>query len=1367
MAGNIPIRRIGAILPTLCLVGVVVFTLLLLWLSKVGLPECALRRIEAIASENGVALQVKRIRLAPGINPALRFEGVSLTLPQAETPPIQLRARKIKLEFSFGKLASGHYLPESLAIPEAALVFPLEAGTATTPLLLDGINAHLSLSDDDTELRASLRGQLNNIDLALSGRFPMPELTQESAADTEADGAALPSVPAEVLARLRRVRDEIERQGWTAQHAPRLELRANLTEEKPVLICRGNVPTWEQEPFHLRDIRIDAEFRNNTLILNRCGFRTAEPDAEVTLQGGYDLTRREVDFRLSSTVAVLNMLQTLLDEELPEQARLLRMAPEAAPVVELDGHAAFEEDYAVHDLTLRGKLTQDGMQFGSSDIRHLLLSFYFSDGNLNIDTLDIALPDGSLHAEAQVNNGRGQAKLRLTAPAEHLLRFAREASLLTEEQCRIVTLGGMLDLNAEASLSMPIFKPGETRLEELVPMLCGAKLRLAPETLAYGDLHLTAPVLEAELQGSEHDAARLRAETATLNLRFDELVYEHETLRMQEEGAEVELHLEQLDVSAEALHAAAAKLAATLNRHEALADGRHADADKLALRAALQGLDLPFTGDGEATLAQADADFSCEASSMEEQKLRALVLTVSGLQGLRLTADLPAALPAAGEIRLSTDSLSGGTDQPSLTEAELRLCRAAGADTFTMEGAARLNDRELQLRAEAKLSADGSRLLLSSAHASLPVAEFEPLLAAAGLTIPELKLPPLVEAEIHDARLLLSPFRAEALRVRCRIPELTRCPQMPVLKGQDITLGVEADLNITCARNGDYLYKGTAFVSHETGTLDAALDGNLSSHVRITGTNTIHADVIDRLIDYPDAHFIMRDFIFTRGVTKIKASNIDTLVDYSNGITVLSHCDADVRDLDYMLMSMEDVEDAEGNILSEKVRTDLGTDYPYTRAFHATCGVDVEVRMNRTDAEGKPIPDVICVDLTHPELHYDNRPWFKRQGIRGGQTETVVRGHNVKLDIENSVVILDHIEGECYPAYAFGMFYPDLQIFLKDIRLTRPAQASTAYLAFPMASDCKLPMGGTIRALCNKGAAFRFLGTEIPLEKFSGYVTISDTDVYLSGMNALTWGGVVNADVCIGFEGGKTTFDGYVQADNLNLKDIAAAYGTTLSPALCTADIRFNAPSSDLNSLRAYGSFHITDGDLMEMKIFSPVGDLISDLPNYLVKFESAVSPRGEEYKPNWVLRTLGKLFSSTGDTVGYIGGEVTNTAANLPFANHLLRYDIQSAEGQFEIAKGHLFTRQAKAKGYNLSVRMDLDLTLDDLALDGNIWPTISSVPTLMLAPLTFLSDYMIDIVIYGSVTDIKWKFGLDKNTHDKLFVPSAESRSSGTKRE
>lgn len=1368
MAGHLPIRRIGAILPTLCLVGVVVLALLLLWLCKVGLPDCVLREIEALAAENGVPLHVERIRLAPGAGPTIRLEGVALTLPQEHALPVRVHARKIRVEFSFGKLVSGHYLPESVHIPEAALVFPLEQDAAAKPLHIDGLNARLTLTDDDKELRGSVRGQFNGIDLVLSGSFPLPEMSATPNQEVNtSESVALPAIPDETLALLRRVRDEIERQEWVAPRMPLLELRIDLTGDSPVAACRGNIPSWEEEPFHFRDISVDADIRDNTILINHGGFRTVTPDAEVTLRGGFDWVRREADFRLSSTVAVINMLQTLIDEELPEPAKRLRVAPEAAPNIDLDGHLSFTQENAIHDITLRGKLTQEGMQFGNSDIDRLELSFYFSDGNLNIDTLNITLPNGSLQAEAQVNNGKGQARLHVTAPAERLLTLARDAELLTEEQCRFATLGGKLELDAAAELQLPIFEPGETSLQELVPMLCGAKLKLSLDSLDAEGLHLKAPALEAELQGCEHSNTRAQAESCTLKLRFDELAYEHDTLHLQEKEAAVELHMDKWAVSAESLLAEGLVLDTSLARHEAEADGRHADADGLHLHASLQGLNVPFTGDSAPTVAMLNADFSCEASSMEDQKLRGLVIGIQDLQGLKLSTEIRSALPESGSIRLCMDSLVGGAEQPPLTDTELSLSREPGTDTFTAEGAAKVNDRELKLRAEALLSEDGSRLAIPHAHLSLPLSAFEPLLEAAELTRPEVKVPALVEADISGATILLTPFRPEEMHVHLLIPELTRCPQMPVLKGQDVTIGIDADFGLKVAGNGDILYKGTACVTHASGKLDAAFDGNASTHVRITGTNTIYADAVDRLIDYPDAHVIMRDFIFTPGVTKLKASNIDTLVDYSNGITVVSHCDADVRDLDYMLMSMEDEVDDQGNILREKVRSDLGTAYPYSRASHATCGVDVEVRMNRTDAQGKPMPDVICVDLTHPELHYDNRPWFKRMGISGGKAETVLRGRNVKLDIENSVVILDHIEGECYPAYAIGMFYPDLQIFMKDVLLTQPAHASTAYCAFPMANDCKVPMGGTIRALCDKGAAFRFLGTEIPIDEFSGYVTVSDTDVYLSRMNGLTWGGVLNADVSIGFTGGKTSFDGYVQADNLDLKEIAAAYDTTLSPALCTADIRFNSPSSDLNDLRAYGAFYIADGDLMQLKIFNPVGDLITDLPNYLVKFESSVSPRGEAYKPNWILRTLNKLFSSTGNTVDYIGGEMTDTATRLPFANHLLRYDIQSAEGKFEIANGHLITRQAKAKGYNLSVRMNLDLALEDLALKGNIWPKISSVPTLMLAPITFLSDYMIDIVIYGTLSDIKWKFGLDKNTNGQPFVPSAESDSSDERHE
>lgn len=1354
MAGKIPIRRIGAILPTLCLVGVVVFLTVLLWLSRIGLPDAALRKAESLAAENGVSLHVKAIRLAPANGLAVRLDGVQLEQALPDAAPATAEVRKIIVVFSLAKCLEGHYLPARIEIPEADVTLPLEENTDAIPLKLDNLCARVLCTEQDEEARLSLRGRLNGIELTLMGRIPLPPISG-AAPEPEAEEttpADIENTVGEVLPTLRRVRDEIARQQWTEAESPRLDARLDLTGETPHIIGKAEIPRWEQAPFCFRDITLDAVLRNNTLIINKGGFRTEAPDAVVNLQGGYDLTKREADFNISSTAAVINMVQKLVDEQdIPELVRQVHIEPEHAPHIELSAHADLTENNELENIRLEGDIHQDGLMFGKTEVCETSISFYFDNGDLNIDKLAFRLPDGGISASALLRDGKGQAHLKLDIPTPTLLQLAQDAQLLSAEECARIGLSGDNTLDLTAVFCAPVFVPGKTRFEELVPTLRGVNAHLGLEKVTQDGLTLVTPRLDIALEGVEHDTEQAQAATLTLSLTLPHAEYAQGDMRCEEKDGSLTLTVNDLHVDGGRFRAQAADLKAALKSHRASIGEQHASADGMELTAQLSALDIPFSGDTAPTIGTADLGFRCDASAMEEQKIEGLRLTVSDLRGLVLSGKADA-LPQGGTLHAELAALECG-DKLRATETDAAVSlREDGATNLKFNGY--LNDKPWECHATLRLREEGRTLIAEEGHIFLPAAQLESLLADAGFTIPELKIPEEAELNLRDAELELSPFNLRHASVSLRVPELTRCPQLPVLKGQDITIGVETDLDLRTDAQGHILYTGTAHVTHETGELNATLDGDLSSSVRVRGTNTIHADVIDRLIDDPDAHYIMRDFIFTRGVTKILADNIDTIVDYSNGITVLSHCDADIRDMDYMLLSMEDEEDAEGNIIREKVRTDLGTDYPYSRVFHATCGVDVEVRMLRKDAEGKDIPDVIRIDLTHPELHYDNRPWFKRQGIKGGQTETVVRGRNVCLDIENSVVILEDIEGECYPAYAFGMFYPDLQIFLKDIIITRPAQASAAYLAFPIADDCKQPMGGTIRALCKSGASFRFLGTDIPLDDFSGFVTISDTDVYLSRMNALTWQGVVNADVRIGFAGGKTSFDGYVTANNLNLSDIAAAYDTKLSPANCRADIRFTSPSADVNDLRAYGSFSLTDGNLMELQLFNPVGDLISDLPNYLVKFESAVSPRGEEYKPNWVLRTVGKLFSATGNTVGYVGDKVTGTAAKMPLFNHLLRYDIQQAYADFSISRGHLTTRLAKAKGYNLSVRMNLDLALDDLSLNGNLWPQISSVPTILLAPLTFLSDHVIDIIIYGSATDIQWRFGLDRKDNSRAGV-------------
>ena len=90
----------------------------------------------------------------------------------------------------------------------------------------------------------------------------------------------------------------------------------------------------------------------------------------------------------------------------------------------------------------------------------------------------------------------------------------------------------------------------------------------------------------------------------------------------------------------------------------------------------------------------------------------------------------------------------------------------------------------------------------------------------------------------------------------------------------------------------------------------------------------------------------------------------------------------------------------------------------------------------------------------------------------------------------------------------------------------------------------------------------------------------------------------------------------------------------------------------------------------------------------------------------------------------------------------------------------GHFITREAQARGVNLSVKMKLDINMMDMTLSGDLWPSIDSVPAVVLKPITFLSDFMIDIRLHGPLHDISWSIGLD----DKTFSNTSSKKTPAT---
>ena len=1336
MAGKLSIRRVGNFLPSMCLAGVLLVVAIITWLCTVGLPDCALRYIEQEAAKAGVQLSIDKIRLSPSSGMAAKAEDVVVTLPQADAAPATLKVRKVQVAYSIARMLTGQFRPYNIRVVDGTLSLPLSEQEGDK-LELKGIDLYTVFQQNGKGIVSTLKARLHHADLET-----MLVLADTEKALTELNSENAPEAgpsqsPAELLAdlrpQLREIQRQLELQQWSDTVYPHLKL--NFIQGKAWKIALdGSVPSYEWEQFHFRDAKLSASIENSTITIDNLSFKTVEPDTAVTLQGGYDWAERELEFRARSTAPLLKIIRTHLEPS--EQAVLnkIQTAPENTPTLELNGSANLTEDYALNKISLRGKLEHRELMLGQTPVEHLLVSFYMLDGRLNLDTIRLTLQDGHIAGAANIADGIGHAELDISLPTDDMLALARDFS---NDDSLTLPEGLSFDENllirVKGDMQVPIFKPGKTRLEDLIPTLHSCSVQFNTGKTHFAGATVDSPALTLQADGIDYTGDDIKAASIKLDARLG--ATEH---REQNAGAAnllVNLALEGLNLSEKAdllsVQQADLRVSATS------AQFGETDMQELHATSGLSRLEVNL-GDvvGSLRSSAIEAKLNAKSFTHADTTANGIYLDISVPEGLYL-AD------AWKNMQKDTDLEAGvheilGKDGFRASNTRFILKHIA-ENTVSLDISSKVGEENVVLHGTAALQ-NNKLVRLDSLHLHLPAAAFKPLLG--GEPLAELKLPGLIEAR-GDALIDTESGTLLNTHFQVQIPELVRvCHNVHVHKGMEIPLSLDVNGEFTTAADGSMNYAADVYARHKVGELKVHVSGDPLKECRITGTNTITVDVVNALIDNTDAHWIMRDFRCTPGVTRTVIKNIDTTIRYDKGVYVHALCDAELYDMDFQLGALRDVEDAKGNPTGEEyLRTDLGKD-PYTRVKTGKCGVDVLVRLDCEDEQGNALPDRIDIHLNNPDLLYDNKPWLKRMGYKTGAATSRITGEAIRFDIEACTISLHKLKGSCYPAYSIGMYYAPLQHFLADIDLRDPARIETDYCIFPISRSCKVPMQGLIRAEADKNAGFKFLGTTIPLKNFSGFINISDVDVYLDRMNAQCWGGTMNGALRIGFAGEHTTLDGYFVASNMNLKDIVASYGEKFTPATCNGYIRFQAPEPTLEAVRAYGQVHLTDGDLMQIGLFRPIGALLSDMPGNLAKLQESVNLKEEEAPPTWADKVIRAVFDTGSSAID----TVQDSAYKVPFANHFLRYGIDEAFARFDITGGHLISRDMQARGYNLDVGVQLDINLNNLTLTGDLWPRISSVPTMLISPITILSDFLIDINLYGDLLSPQWEFGLSK---------------------
>ncbi len=1346
MAGKLSIRRVGTLLPTICLLGGLLVLALLIWLCTAGLPSCALRYIENQAAAHGVPLSVKRIKIAPRSGFALKAQDVTLHYNQQDAAPATLFIKKAQVEFSLTRILMGNAVPLNIQLRSGRGSLPLSENEQEA-ILLDDLNIYITLPREGKSVRGNISANIQGIDL--KGVISIADYKKLLSDTTQQEGSSgTTNTLSQVRLYLQAFRNHISNQNWENVAPPYLNFNIQHREDWSATL-QASLPHYDVGQFRFRDAVLKAEYNNDRISVSQLAFKTVKPDTKVQLQATYNILNRELSFKADSSAPIIRILQQQLEGSPSDFLNKIQAIDESTPSIALSGVAEFAENYALNRIILKGNVEYQQVKLGDSTVTSAKLSFFLQDTNFNIDNLHLNFSDGEIHASACAANGEGSAKVTAKLPAERILTLARDFS--GNEELRLpehIRVNDVIDLHLEASICTNKFEPGKTRITDLLPSLRNFDVHLKAQDVIIGDTQIQNPAIMAKASGLNLGPDKISVD----ELSFSTLLGK---LHSPEQGLDINdllvvAKVEQLQLADAYSNLSAAKTELRINTSDSTID--KAQATSLLAIAEIQDISANLKELKE-TLATKKVQSSITASgiSYADTELKDCHISLHIPEGLTLREGWNN-LKQQAELEVDVNKVTAKNDF-SAESLDIQLqCTPSGESSLHLQGL--VNGNKVATQAMAQLR-DDAILDLQGLRLELPLSSFNAIL---GDAVPSaIKIPDMVTLTLTGS-INTKTGQVTNCKYDVHIPQLVRvCQNVHVRKGMEIPLELDVRGTFHTRDDGSMHYDANVEAVHKRGILDIHVSGNPLKECHITGSNSIPVDVVNALIDNGDAHWIMRDFRCTPGKTRTLMRNIAATIRYDKGIYVQAHCDAELHNIEYILGAIRDKEDAKGNPTGEEyLRTDLGPN-PYTLVKYGTCGVDVLVQLDCQDANGKPLKDKLSIILQHPDLLYDNKPWLKRQNITKGVLTSRIQGEAIVFDLDNYTISLHNLRGVAYPAYSIGMYYSPIQSYMSDIELQYPARIETAYCIFPLSRHCKIPMKGLIHAEAAKGAGFRFLGTTIPLKNFTGFINISDTDVYLDRMNAESWGGVLNGALRIDFSGEHTTLDGYFVARNMNLQDIVKSYGVDFSPAHCDGEIRFQASQPELEAVQAYGRVHLKDGDLMQISLFRPISALLSDMPGNLKKLQESVHIKDKEEPPSWVDKLINLVFRSGRDAVDI----VQDSAYKVPFANHFIRYSIDEAYAKFDIHKGHLISRNMKAKGYNLDVNLQLDLDLNDLTLKGNLWPKISSVPTAIISPVTVLSDFLIDINLYGDVLNPQWKFSLSEDLEKFNPLPHDEEKS------
>ncbi len=1322
MAKKISIKRIGGLLRLFCLFIILLFILILLWLGLVGFPKPLLREIESVAAQQGIYLKLDKATLKISRGLGVKLHEVHIYGTEQKDSPALISVPYLDLGVELGDLIVGKIQPQHLLLRDAQLRIPLPSTQKEAAseqgggdhFTISGI--HLLVNHAGGELLNFSEGRIlfDQIPLRIEGSMSdarFQEYIAGSESDTPSTGkidlaGELSSLGETML----EVRKWLDSQQWAQGEVPQLSVSFKIDKE---IQCHleAQLPALRYEQFRFKETLLSVSYTDDLVTINKLSTKSLVPDGDLVVQGAYDLKQRSISFDINSNLALIHFARELMKKEDVAVLTMLPSLHRSSNSLQLQGRVSLDEKDNLRDLSLRGHIEQRDVDFRGMLFDEVKAIFSYASGSFSLDELALKLPEGSITAQGFLRNGTGKIQLNLHLLEEDLCGFINTFApgTLSTSFSKDLDLQGHLDVALRADISTPNFRPGKSPLIDFVPDLRHAVLGVTlPEvtyTLGEVSVHAHQPSISVELNGL-NGVGGTRPDLAELfkvSLKAGKL-----TFKDGKDSYTVDQYMTEL-------------------QSKGIRWAQGVDIKELVI-----GHSSLFTYLGKVQVPGIAVD-NVNLNLHNIDHIRPLAATESIIE--------------AGLLELQTGALDIYKRRAESLSITMNL-----KDRSHITGGLKLiwdkaHSSELEIDWK-----DWQQLHIFNINARLPAKQLMAELPAKvyddyGVALSK-------DILIEDGRIYLTTKDAEfklqsgSLRIAAE-GILRKATEIKSLGNSPEELSLTGAVSFEVNGEGDFLYSVTPLkISHKSGILELDVKGNSSSHVHVKGRNTIGLQYINKLINLYDAHAIIRDFkVDSR--SRLSMENIDATVTYENGLRIHATTGLNMTNSGYAVGGIIAETDSKGKPTGkERIDTSVQSDpFGYFNRIAAQIEVDISDKV-------KGERDRMLVIISDAIIDFNNKPWFERMKKTRGKAETRMTGERITLDLNEGYVRIQGLEGQSYPAYAFGMFFAPLYSILVDLDVTEPVDAKTIDSLFPIYTDCKRSMYSTLEVASPHRAHYDFAGIKIPLERLHGFVRISDDYVQLDRFTSYTWEGKLDLNLRVGIKGDKTSLDGYVKAMNMNLKEIAGTFGAEISPALCFADFRFRSPSTEVKDIDGYGQLYLRQGELMELGIFSPISELIYNLPSYIMFFkeEAEEAKRGAISKLSYAITdAIGKSIKDTGKILG-------TTTDKVPGVNYLLNYSLSDAHADFRIKDGLLSTENFVASGSNLRVPLTGHMNLETLAIKMKLWPDLGSILSLALSPITTISEHIISIELTGKIDDIGWRIGANspmkmlKSASDKL---------------